>query len=301
MSAKKLSDADKAEILEQYRQPGETTSTLAKRYRVSNSTISRLLKSSFSPEEYERLIQQKRATRGGGSRRRSQREKPTLKEKDTSKSSKPAPTPEPTPASEQLTLEVEADTPNRRRRKRSSTRSDRKAAPTPKSDRQETPTPTKSDRQETPTPTKSDRQPSTPEPEVTRSEADSGETTSERRRPVPKPVPAQESVDVAGAMLEILPLTEASLPKTCYLVVDRASELIARPLKEFDDLGQIPAHETGAKTLPVFDNHRVARRFANRSQRAIKVPDSQMLQKTGSYLQAKGITRIFFDGQVYSL
>lgn len=283
MSAKKLSDADKAEILEQYRQPGETTSTLAKRYRVSNSTISRLLKSSFSPEEYERLIQQKRATRGGGGRSRSQREKPTLKEKDTSTSSKPTPTPEPTPASEQLTLEVEADTPSRRRRKRSNTRSAKR-----------------SDREETPT-RKSDRQPSTPEPAAAPSTPESSETTSERRRPVPKPVPAQESVEVAGTTLEILPLTEASLPKTCYLVVDRASELIARPLKEFDDLGQIPAHETGAKTLPVFDNHRVARRFANRSQRAIKVPDSQMLQKTGSYLQAKGITRIFFDGQVYSL
>lgn len=50
MSAKKLSDADKQEIIEQYRQPGETTSTLAQRYGVSNSTISRLLKSSFSPK-----------------------------------------------------------------------------------------------------------------------------------------------------------------------------------------------------------------------------------------------------------
>jgi hypothetical protein len=96
-------------------------------------------------------------------------------------------------------------------------------------------------------------------------------------------------------------LSEASLPKTCYLVVDRAAELIVRPLKEFSDLGRIPAEEVQEKTLPVFDNHRVARRFSNRSQRVIKVPDGRMLQKTCSHLQAKGITRLLIDGQVYSL
>jgi hypothetical protein len=104
-----------------------------------------------------------------------------------------------------------------------------------------------------------------------------------------------------GINVQVLPLSEASLPRTCYLVVDRAAELIARPLKEFSDLGQIPIEEVHEKTLPVFDNHRVARRFSNRSQRVIKVPDGRMLQKTCSHLQAKGITRLLIDGQVYSL
>ena len=55
------------------------------------------------------------------------------------------------------------------------------------------------------------------------------------------------------------------------------------------------------KTLPIFDNHRVARRFSNRSQRVIKVPDGRLLYKTCYHLQAKGITRILLDGQIYSL
>jgi hypothetical protein len=101
--------------------------------------------------------------------------------------------------------------------------------------------------------------------------------------------------------VQVLPLSEASLPRTCYLVVDRAAELIARPLREFGDLGRIPAEEVQEKTLPVFDNHKVARRFSNRSQRVIKVPDGRMLQKACSHLQAKGITRLLIDGQVYSL
>jgi hypothetical protein len=79
------------------------------------------------------------------------------------------------------------------------------------------------------------------------------------------------------------------------------AELIVRPLKEFAHLGKIPPEEVQQKTLPVFDNHRVARRFSNRTQRVIKVPDSRILHKTSSHLQAKGITRIFLDGKVYAL
>jgi hypothetical protein len=108
---------------------------------------------------------------------------------------------------------------------------------------------------------------------------------------------------IAGKMLvQVLPLAEASLPRTCYLVVDRSAELIARPLKEFGDLGQIPEAETLEKTLPIFDNHRIAKRYSNpRTQRVIKLPDGQVLQKTSSHLQAKGITRLLIDGQVYAL
>jgi hypothetical protein len=101
--------------------------------------------------------------------------------------------------------------------------------------------------------------------------------------------------------IQVLPLSAAHLPKTCYLVIDRAAELITRPLKDFADLGKIPQEEFQQKTLPVFDNHRVARRFSNRSQRVIKVPDSRVLQKTRTYLYAKGITRLLLDGQIYSL
>jgi hypothetical protein len=100
----------------------------------------------------------------------------------------------------------------------------------------------------------------------------------------------------------VLPLAEAALPKTCYLVVDRSAELIARPLRDFADLGSLPEAEVQARTLPVFDNHRVAKRFSNpRTQRVIKLPDSRILQKTSPHLQAKGITHLLIDGQVYAL
>ena len=111
---------------------------------------------------------------------------------------------------------------------------------------------------------------------------------------------AASSLTVVSSV-QVLPLSAAAFPKACYLVIDRAAELIARPLKEFADLGKIPPAEVQQKTLPIFDSHRVARRFSNRFQRVIKVPDSSLLQKTSSHLRAKGITRILMDGQIYSL
>ena len=62
-TVRKLTDSDKQEILKLYRESAETTSTLAERYGVSNSTISRLLKSTLPEEEYEYLVSLKRAAR----------------------------------------------------------------------------------------------------------------------------------------------------------------------------------------------------------------------------------------------
>lgn len=101
--------------------------------------------------------------------------------------------------------------------------------------------------------------------------------------------------------LRVLPLSEAHIPRTCYVVVDRSAELITRPLRDFAVLGQISEDEIQARTLPIFDNHRVAKRFMRRMQRVVKVPDGRVFQKVKPYLQAKGITRLLINGQVYSL
>jgi transposase-like protein len=100
--------------------------------------------------------------------------------------------------------------------------------------------------------------------------------------------------------IAILPLIEADLPSTCYIVIDRAAEIVTRPLQDFKDLGKIPTHELMSRTVPVFDNHRIARRFSNHTQRVVKFP-SELIYSTHSRLAKRGITRMLFDGQVFSL
>jgi transposase-like protein len=102
-------------------------------------------------------------------------------------------------------------------------------------------------------------------------------------------------------VVQVLPLASAHLPETGYFVVDRMAELVTCPLHTFQELGYIPPEEANRRTLPLFDNHRVARRFSKHTQKVIKLPNPQMLHKTLPCLEAKGITRLLVDGQVYSL
>jgi len=324
MSPRKLTQTDKSDILNLYRRPEETTSTLAVRYGVSNSTISRILKSTLVESEYEVLIQQKRSNRTPGGASSSLVQSTELPQEFEAELlldfQEPEPTLEPETDPEPS---AQASSDQRRRRKRSSVA----LPPVPQQQAVQIQLPL-----EVPTSVEESGVEELDEPlgeldqaetshleqlldEDLRDLADDDDDDDDDleddledgleddwedegiEAEIQKPITHRNR----GINVQVLPLSEASLPKTCYLVVDRAAELIARPLKEFSDLGQIPIEEVHEKTLPVFDNHRVARRFSNRSQRVIKVPDGRMLQKTCSHLQAKGITRLLIDGQVYSL
>ncbi|MBD1881609.1 transposase [Coleofasciculus sp. FACHB-T130] len=337
MSVRKLSELDKRDILNLYRQPGETTSTLASRYDVSNSTISRLLKSRLSEPEYEALIQQKRTNRSHSisepaTEADDEPVETSLTASVKSEESFPHTQESFADSDSEESLEASPTAPRRRRRRSSvSTEEERAqeqenipseifpginsslplfqlavdAAPSNNPDLLdnnysaeasvieemlgEDLTDLEDDEDE-------DDEDDDDDLEDLQDEDDWDDTPT-----LESPIPAGTFKRQNRASVQVLPLSNAVLPKTCYLVVDRAAELIARPLREFSDLGQIPAQEVQQRTLPVFDNHRVARRFSNRTQRVIKVPDGRMLQKTCSQLQAKGITRLLIDGQVYSL
>lgn len=368
MAPKKLTEADKTSILSLYRQPQETTSTLAERYGVSNSTISRLLKSSLPEGEYSVLIQQKRgadraiavdtavveiepaAAVGFAEESAEVDEKPAPKPRAKPRSRKAAEALPEVPA-EPVVLPITAEQtvpeapssaakPTRKRRSR--------ATDEPVAEVSEVPLAIAAVVPEAAT----DLEPtqlSLPDP-----------APEKPARPVLKSAQAAvaetqaETLDAAAALngaatldddwdddavgldddddyddddgdgedddnvypwdsgggaattnleaLEIFPLTAAVLPPLCYVVVERtSSELVVLPLRTFAELGQIPEEEGDSRTLPVFENHNVARRFSRRNQRVVKVPDGSLLQTTSYYLQAKGITRLFIDGQVFSL
>ncbi|MGK7940027.1 MAG: transposase [Crocosphaera sp.] len=292
MSPKKLTNDDKQEILNLYRQTPETTSTLADRYGVSSSTISRFLKNTLSDVEYEELIQQKRLAR-------------------TNKAPVDSPTPDPGFSEEStpvLKIRQEELFPA------SQTALNPSEGVKASEDTPPLPTPSKEKptlKKASPVLVSQEEDEETEELEDVNVVAlgemlgedleDSDEDWDNEDEDEDEDEDEYDDALSTQQDIQVLPLSAATFPKTCYLVIDRSAELIARPLKEFAHLGQIPVDEVQQKTLPIFDNHRVARRFSNRSQRVIKIPDGRLLYKTCSYLQAKGITRILMDGQIYSL
>ncbi|UBF27305.1 helix-turn-helix domain containing protein [Kovacikia minuta CCNUW1] len=335
MVSRKLFESDKKKILELYRLPGETTSTLAERYGVSNSTISRILKSNLDEAEYESLIQQKRG--------RSQAD------------SVEVPAPEVSPQNIELQEPVasnESDADAQLEIQLPATSTAKPAAPIRRARRRSSAATELLEQPEANSPINSLPLSDIPSSDVPQIVELVQETTTDTADPVYAETAALEQMlgedfldqeeDLTGleededeedddleeddldddlegedgetgvflvgsklqgkTLVQVLPFAEASLPRTCYLVVDRSAELIARPLKEFGDLGQIPEAEILEKTLPIFDNHRVAKRYSNpRTQRVIKLPDGRVLHKASSHLQAKGITRLLIDGQVYAL
>ncbi len=353
---RKLTESDKQEILQLYRQTAETTSTLAERYDVSNSTISRLLKSTLPEDEYEYLVSLKRAARTPEGRAQVSYDTPPLftlsgleeaqqqkeEEKEPVLEEEPAPAPPPITA-------VEPSSPRKRVRRVSSGEDKQEEEPTP------TPPSPVTASKPTPQVRRVKRRSSAPEDTTapiaeqlellpkTQEVTNIPSPLMEDRRPDAKVIAEMLGEDLldesdeledldddleddfdeeddfedeeefeeaprlvrrvrsGDAFVQVLPLAAASLPRTCYLVIDRSSELITRPLREFGDLGYIPSPETQERTLPVFDNHRVAKRFSTKRDRVIKIPDSKMLHKARYHLQAKGITRLLIDGQVYSL
>jgi transposase-like protein len=328
MTPSKLSDSEKHAAARLYREPGETTSTLAERYGVSSTTIRRALKSSLSQKEYETLTNQKQVARWQGVDPPKEPEPLHDQQKPSHNVDTFHPsTPQEPAAQQELNLGQPLSTgPKRRLRKRLSTpTSASDGRPIDDTDDTALRTNSSTDLEEA-LHVESEALNNFDSVQVYGSvesvedkefleeldeELDAGleelddEDFEDDLEPLPSAVDEKTAYTASRlrpeVLINVLPLSEASIPRTCYLVVDRSAELIARPLKEFCDLGQVPIKEVQEKTLPVFDNHRVARRFSNRSQRVIKIPDGGMLQKACSQLHAKGITRLLINGRVYSL
>lgn len=328
MTPTKLSDSDKREIIRLYRQSDENTIALAKRYGVSSSTVRRILQSGLSEAEYESLVQQKQ-------KRLPDR---TIIGQETEVT---ADSPSSLSVSYPLSAPVGQSIPNSRPtiRKHSLSASEPVAGignrgnlnsdwdVAGESEARVAHSGDRSDYFAVTGELKAmlpaegllagedfsdfdDRDDEDEDDPDDRDDTDlddfDGEDLEDEDSLFEGSLLGLRSSDEslglrAQTLIQVLPLSQASIPKICYLVVDRAAELITRPLKAFGELGQIPAIEIREKTLPVFDDHRVARRFATRHQRVFKIPDGKMLQKTAPYLQAKGITRLLIDGQVYSL
>jgi hypothetical protein len=284
MPRTKLTPADRTQIAQRFRETTATATSLAAEYGVSISTIIRILKEELTEAVYESLVPQKRTGRW--------HEPPPP----------PAPPPSPIPSPAQIRAyrPVATHTP-----------AEPPAPPPPKPPELIRPTPP------TPAPDVPDEPAMAPpvvpvspspdpdalaEPEVTTlpewaadaqdvwedEDSDEEEGTTEQFEP-------------SSINQDILPLEAAVLPHPCYLVVDRFAELVARPLHEFNRWGELPSLSETARTLPVFDNHRVAKRFSGRAYRVLKVPDAGLIYKTSGYLYDKGITHLLVNGQVYTV
>ena len=106
---------------------------------------------------------------------------------------------------------------------------------------------------------------------------------------------------VSREQISCLPFAVGVLPESVYMLVDKTVELDPRPLSEFPELGVADPSELSRQALCLYASPRTAKRQCGRSQRVIKVPDTQVFERTTRHLVARGITRLVMEGALYSL
>lgn len=294
MARSKLSEQEQQQIVSAYRGSAATAVELAEQFQVSITTITRVLKENIAADEYQRLIHLKRSA----ARRKDMGEKAVVGG---------------IPAPEQQILPLEPELPS--------------PSPLP-----EPPAEPNANEEGEDNTAGTESLPELPPEELPLAaelqedvedvgEEDEEETGEDRDLEdededdsdyllEDEDGPEEDPLTDPSYQIQVLPLEELTLPETCYVVVDRYQELTTRPLKEFFGSGSLPIEGIdNANTLPIFDNHKVARRFSEMSRRGSNTyPPYRVIQFPGyileivrTQLQKKGITHLLMDGQIYSL
>ncbi|MDT7945476.1 MAG: hypothetical protein RRA39_04105 [Cyanobacteriota bacterium PSP.bin.10] len=290
MARSKLSEQEQQQIVSAYRGSAATAVELAEQFQVSITTITRVLKENIAADEYQRLIHLKRSA----ARRKDMGEKAVV-------GGIPAPEQQILPLEPELPFSSPSLQPNANDEGEDNTAGTESLPKLPPEELQlaaELQEDVEDVGEEDEEETEEDR-------DLEDEDEDDPDYLLED-----EDGPEEDPLTDPGYQIQVLPLEELTLPETCYVVVDRYQELTTRPLKEFFGSGSLPIEGMdNANTLPIFDSHKVARRFSEMSRRGSNTyPPYRVIQFPGyileivrTQLQKKGITHLLMDGQIYSL
>ena len=316
-------------IVSQYRTSDVTTGALADSFGVSASTITRILKDGIPADDYRELV---RSRRGGTTRSTGSSEQP---ESSSSSDTTAAPHRSDSVAAQLSLMEdrAEDDSSYPKAGEQSEVERDRSQLGDPDQDGFED----DSDEED---------EDFDEEDDDSLEDPDEQELQAELDDPSESAVPENDDFDPQGddseeddedldlddddddedpdeddfepdptPALQVLSLEDLDYPPVCFAVIDRHQELTTRPLEDFTALDISALSSSGipeevlrkAKTLPIFDSHRVARRFSDMCKRDGNAPhriiqfQGQTLVVASDQLKRKGITHLLVDGQIFSI
>ena len=85
------------------------------------------------------------------------------------------------------------------------------------------------------------------------------------------------------------------------MVVNKKIELEIKNLKDFPDWHFLSEDELKRKTIQIYNDIKIAKRFCNKEQKVIKVPNTDVFKIVAPILISRGISRIVNDNQLISL
>ena len=101
--------------------------------------------------------------------------------------------------------------------------------------------------------------------------------------------------------LSSVPISEIDFPKVVYMIVDKKIELEVKYLREYTEWQFLSDEELSRKTIEIYLDMKIAKRFCNKDQKVIKVPNTDVFRIVSPILLKKGISRIVSADKLISL
>jgi len=124
-------------------------------------------------------------------------------------------------------------------------------------------------------------------------------------------VPLDSFVEIAPIDYEIdnssrpelssVPISEIDFPRIVYMIVDKKIELETKSLKDYAEWQFLSLNELNRKTIEIFEDLKYAKRFCNKEQKVIKVPNTDVFKIVAPILVSRGISRIVSGDKLIAL
>ena len=76
------------------------------------------------------------------------------------------------------------------------------------------------------------------------------------------------------------------------MIVGKNIELKTKPLSDYPDWQFLSQNELSRNTIEIFFDLKIAKRFCNKEQKVIKIPNPEIFKIAAPILLARGISRI---------
>ncbi len=101
--------------------------------------------------------------------------------------------------------------------------------------------------------------------------------------------------------LSSVPISEIDFPKIVYMIVDKKIELETKSLKDYAEWQFLSMNDLNRKTIQIFEDYKDAKRFCNKEQKVIKVPNTNVFKIVAPILVSRGISRIVSGDKLIAL
>ena len=96
-------------------------------------------------------------------------------------------------------------------------------------------------------------------------------------------------------------ISEVDFPKIVYMIVNKKIELEIKLLKDYPEWEFLPPNDLNRKTIEIYFDLNIAKRFCSKDQKVIKVPNTSVFNISASILNARGISRIICPDKLIAL